>query len=137
MASPTASPLPSATLTPSPTPDLGGSPTATLAPTAVDAGTLVIEAAVILPLPVWMEGPKPILKVRLSGSAQTLRWRLFTRSMVLLAQDERAQNLQAGWNSLPLELPSGLASDAYYVELVATRDSVESKRRLVKLMVLR
>jgi hypothetical protein len=82
-------------------------------------------------------GLQPLLKFKLNGSADALRWKLYSRAMVALAQAEQSQALLPGWGQLPLDLPSGLAADVYYLQVHVSRGPVDSRPVLIKLMVLR
>lgn len=90
-----------------------------------------------MPMPVFGAGPTPLIKFKLSGPAAALRWKLYTRALVVVDATEAAQTMQAGWNQSALKLPTDLASDLYYLELSALRGTVTSPRKMVKLMVIR
>lgn len=78
-----------------------------------------------------------MLKLKLSGSAQRLRWKLYTRALVVVDTVERGASLPTGWGQQRLSLPPDLPSDLYYLELQVQRGEVKSHRVLLKLMVLR
>lgn len=78
-----------------------------------------------------------MLKLKLSGVAQTLRWKLYTRALVVVDKVEQGGSLPAGWGQQLLNLPPDLPSDLYYLELQVQRAEVKSHRYLLKLMVLR
>jgi hypothetical protein len=123
---PSATPLPSlSTVTQTPTPGTGGD------------GTLVIEEGQVMPVPILPQGHAPRVLWRLSGPAERLQWRLYSRAWVACAVRTQDGSFEAGWNQAPLDLPADLASGTYYLELKAVRGGVISKPRVLKLVVLR
>lgn len=91
-----------------------------------------------MPLPLIQgRGLAPQLKFQLSGPAQGLRWRLYTRNMVVVAEADLSGSWNRGWNQATLDLPTDLASQVYFLRVWARRGEVQSKPVLVKCMVLR
>jgi len=90
-----------------------------------------------MPLPIVLNGTLPRLYWRLSGPAQRLEWKLFSRAWVACARQSQEAAYGAGWSQMPLELPADLAAGTYYLELKAFRGGAVSGPRVIKLMVLR
>jgi hypothetical protein len=142
-ATPSGTPTLSFTLTPSPTPSATDSPvvgplpsfTATTLPSS--GGPLLIEQAVVMPVPVMMGGIPPRLSWRLNGPADRLQWKLFTRAWVVCASGMIQGALPPGWDQTVLLLPGDLPSGSFYLELRAGRDGTQSDHKVVKMMVLR
>jgi hypothetical protein len=111
--------------------------TQTPAPGTSGDGTLVIEEGQVMPVPILPRGRAPRVLWRLSGPAERLQWRLYSRAWVACAVKIEDGSFEAGWNQAPLDLPADLASGAYYLELKAIRGGVYSKARVLKLVLIR
>jgi hypothetical protein len=139
----TPSPADSATVTPSATPTETQVPvppvfSATSTPDLGDgSGSLVIDGAQVMPVPILPGGNPPKLFWKLNGPADRFAWKLFSRGWTACAAQDQAGSYHSGWNQLSLELPADLASGGYFLELRAFKDSLKSEPKVVKLMLLR
>lgn len=123
-------PLLSQTLTATPT------ATATSAtPAFVSGGPLVIDSALVVPNPVI--GNITTISVQMGGSADELRWSIYTAAMVKSLSSSQVGQISAGWHSLTIDV-SGLPNGLFYIVVNAVKSGGEvSPRKLVRMMILR
>lgn len=81
-------------------------------------------------------GPTAVLKVELSGAADGLRLRLYTRAFICLSEQSFPRAFVPGWNAVTLDL-TALGSGTFFLRAEAEAQGLKSKPtaplRLVRL----
>lgn len=134
----TASPTATLSRTP-PTGTLTFTPSATSMPTTAPAGVsmdgpLVVREGAVLPNPVRSTHLR--LQLYLEGASESLDFRVYSVAMQTVARGTSPGAAAPGWLQAGVDLPPGLATGIYYVEIQAKRGGQRSPRKVLKLHYL-
>lgn len=95
-----------------------------MAPTSAYGQDLRILGLGCMPNP--SSGPAAILKVKLSGPADSLRLRVYSRAFVCVSEQLFATALAPGWNALRLDL-TPLGPGSYFIRAEASAQGLKSQ----------
>jgi hypothetical protein len=109
--------MPSATFTATPTPSPSASPGVggTTTPGAPDAFNRILEVQA------WPNPNPRKIRVKMDGSCERLRVRIYSRAWVLLGESEGAGPDRAGWSSVDLPNLSEVAAGTYFYRVHSER----------------